>query len=152
MATRAQIEAAARRYVGTAFRHQGRTLGHGIDCVGLVLCVAEELGVTATDGKSLLMADYPNYGPDPDTTKVFDHCCARLIRKTPANLKRGDVVCMKVPISPTHVGIITEIPGQGLGMVHAYGERHTERCVEHILDITWRRRIVAAFEFPGTEE
>jgi len=39
-----------------------------------------------------------------------------------------------------------------LGLVHACSERSVERVVEHGLDSQWRRRIVAAFEFPGLLE
>lgn len=150
MATRAEIIAAARKYSGTKFVHQGRSL-KGLDCVGLILCVAEDLQLFCTSGKPLLGADYFNYGHEPAGHYVFEKCCERLIRKPVTDMKAGDVVVMRVPLTPTHVGILTEVHGQ-LGLMHAYSARGIEKVVEHGLDIQWRRRIVAAFEFPGTIE
>jgi cell wall-associated NlpC family hydrolase len=43
------IIAAARRAVGTPFRHQGRTPGVALDCAGLALYVAAENGVDTID-------------------------------------------------------------------------------------------------------
>lgn len=50
--------AAARRMVGTPFRHQGKLPGVGVDCAGLCIAAYREAGL-----------DVPNVGPyprDPD--------------------------------------------------------------------------------------
>jgi cell wall-associated NlpC family hydrolase len=149
MPTRKQIQAAARTWHGTPFADKGRVKGRGLDCVGLVLCVAEELGVIGLDGRPMRGADYMDYHSQPAGTLVHDECCKRLIRKLPKDIVPGDIVSMRLPDYPTHVGIITEVGGH-LYIIHAYDGLLTKKCVEHILDFKWRRRIVGAFEYPGT--
>lgn len=42
------------KYVGTPYRHNGRSIEEGLDCWGLVWCIYQELGIVipAWDGKS----------------------------------------------------------------------------------------------------
>jgi cell wall-associated NlpC family hydrolase len=149
MATRAQIIAKAREFIGTPFQHQARIKSKGVDCVGVVLCVGEELGVVCQDGRPLLGNQYTDYGMQPAGTRVLEICIERLVRKNIAEMKPGDIVCMRTPTDPTHVGIITSYGGV-LYIVHAYDSPSFKMCKEHILDEKWRRRIVGVFEFPGT--
>ena len=48
MALLSDIVDQARGYLGTPFLHQGRTR-HGLDCVGLVIRVAHDLGLSDYD-------------------------------------------------------------------------------------------------------
>ncbi|MFZ7338164.1 hypothetical protein ACLS0R_18210, partial [Comamonas jiangduensis] len=43
------VVAAARRCIGTPYHHQARKPGIGLDCVGLVICVARQIGAVAPD-------------------------------------------------------------------------------------------------------
>ncbi len=150
MATRTEIQAKAREYVGTPFQHQGRMKGVALDCVGLILSVAEDLGIKDTRGVPILRIDYREYGPQPEGLLVLECCRDRLVAKGMGDLKPGDIICTSVPEMPTHTAIIVARDGM-FYMVHAY-EGGTRKCVEHILDMKWRRRIVAAFEFSGVED
>lgn len=145
--TRADIVRVARGYVGTPFAHQGRQRGRGVDCVGLVLCVAEDLGLKDKAGIPLKRADYYDYGPLPAERFVHDQAVRRLIAKPLDSLADGDVVTMRVPHLPTHAAIICERKGE-LYMVHAYSGGPA-KVVEHILSGPWYRRIVGVFSFPG---
>lgn len=147
--SRADIIEVARDYIGTPFQHQGRT-HKGLDCVGLPLCVAEDLGLTDKGGVPFKRNDGGGYSAQPTGKIVFQTCCDRMIRKLANQFRPGDVLCMRLPIEPCHVAIVTEYNGVPY-IVHAYdgGER---KCVEHILDVAWQRKIVAAFEFPGVTD
>ena len=46
--TREQIVSAARQLIGTPYLHQGRVPGHGVDCVGVGVCVAWACGIKPT--------------------------------------------------------------------------------------------------------
>lgn len=53
MHTSAHVIAAARGWLDTPFHHQGRLKGVGVDCIGLVVGVARELGVGIYDEAEL---------------------------------------------------------------------------------------------------
>ena len=144
MATRTEIVVAARKYLGFPMRHQGRL--SALDCVGLVLAVAEDLELVDIRGVPIRRNDYLQYGPQPVNAFVHDECARRLLA-CPTPIGPGDVLTLRVPLIPCHVAIVSEIPGQGLGIIHAYAE--SQNVVEHRLDEAWRNRIVGAFSFPG---
>lgn len=138
MRTRAEVAAAARGYVGTPFHHQGRLKGVGIDCAGLVVGVAHELGLSAFD--------YTEYAHRPHASL--------LERLLDANMDRvsawgaGDVLLLAFDGDPQHLAVVTELAA-GPGIVHAYAPMR--RCVEHRLDGVWRARIRGAFRFRGVD-
>lgn len=149
--TRAEVALRARAYVGTPFAHMGRTLGHGIDCVGVPICVGRDLEITGTPA-----FDYTGYHLIPgrdELLKVLDGCIAAgwLMQKSMSDRKLGDIVTMCLPSWPTHAAIVTVLPDGREGIVHAYdaGER---KCIEHGLDGSWLRQIRGCYEFHWTED
>jgi cell wall-associated NlpC family hydrolase len=150
MSNRQQVVECARSFIGTPFAHAGRSKGRGLDCVGLPLMVAGELGLTDTNGQPLNGQLYTAYTPQPVDTIVLDLCATHLRRKGLQDIKPGDILVMKVPSTPCHVGILTEMHGDQLYLVHAY--TGVGKCVEQPVDVRWKRRIVAAFEFPNLED
>jgi cell wall-associated NlpC family hydrolase len=152
--TRADIVAAARRYLGAPLRHQGR-YHRAFDCVGLVLAVAEDLALTDVDGKPIRRTDYDRYGPQPVDRAVETECARRLAPGTLDTvdvlgaLGAGDVVTLRAPFAVCHVGIISRLEAGDAGdlaVIHAWpGAR---KVVEHRIDETWIRRISAVFRFP----
>jgi cell wall-associated NlpC family hydrolase len=142
----ADVVRRARVYLGTPFLHQGRVLGRGVDCVGLILSVAEDLQLVDRAGRPFKRSDYHNYGRQPLERFVHDECLARLEKRPLAELKDGDVVSMRVPHLPTHTAIVALRDGVE-HVIHAY--EGSSGVVEHILSLPWRRRIVGAFCFPG---
>jgi hypothetical protein len=150
MATRADVQKVVREYIDTKFHPIGRVKGGGVDCVGLVLCVSEDLNLKDSAGVPFRRMDYPKYSVQAIDSKVQDECKRRMIEKMKMNLLPGDVVTMKVPYNPCHTGIITEIGGV-LHIVHALNSGSRPRVIEHILDKKWRHCITGAFSLPGVE-
>lgn len=148
MPTKEQIVGKAREYVGTPFRHQGRIKGLGLDCVGLPLCVGEDLGLKDKDGKPFLKTDNANYSDQPQDQFVHQEAVRRMIAIPSSELRDGDMVTLKVPSIPCHVAIISTVCGVR-GMIHAYAP--SKKCVEHVMDKKWERRIEGCFRFPGVE-
>jgi cell wall-associated NlpC family hydrolase len=162
MTTTAQIVAKAREFLGTPLHHQGRIKGKRIDCVGLALCVAEELGLHDKNGNALHGRDQLNYGPQPLGNLVHETAKARLALKWEAAQKvpmpaiaPGDVLTIRNPNAACHAGIVSSLNGS-LAIIHAYasgparpGPRNKQRVCEHVLDASWRARIEGIFEFPG---
>jgi hypothetical protein len=154
MITRAQVIEAARDWVDTPFQHQGRVKGRAVDCVGLVLCVCEELGAAGaslTPESWTRLPQYTNYGPMPFQRQVFDECMRRLIKRPwKDGFKPGDVLSLRVPTEPCHVAIVSGVNGVPY-MIHAYGGSRM-KCSEHVLDVKWQNRIAGVFTIPGVED
>jgi cell wall-associated NlpC family hydrolase len=154
MATRAQVQAVARTFIDTPFKDQHRMKGKrgGIDCVGLVLLVAEELGISYTDTAQMRGSDYLNYNPQSVNSQVLQECTKRLVNKSVKDICPGDIVVMRAGSSiPSHAAIVTAGPGGALYMIHAFNGGPM-KVVEHILDFKWQRRIAGAFSYPGVAD
>ena len=151
MITRNQVIETARSYVGTPFHHQARLRGVGVDCVGLVICVAVDLGLSDTVGVPFQLNDYPDYSAQPMGSFVQDEAKARLIEKSMSTLQAGDVVTMKGPYTPCHAGIVTERNGV-LYLIHALNVGKNPKVIEHILDHVWKSHVTGVFAYPGVED
>lgn len=137
--TPATIATTARAWIGTPFHHQGRLQGVGCDCVGLVIGVAEALGVP--------VQDQPGYSPEPQGRALRDALDAQLL-PIPAPVP-GCVVLMRIGREERHVGIVATHPATGaLSIIHAWLQAGA--VVEHHLDTTWHRRIVQSYEIPAS--
>ncbi len=130
--SREQVVAAARAWAGTPWRHQGRVRGVGVDCVGLIIGVARDLGLSAFD--------VTGYRRRPAERDLLAGCRAHM-RAVPLALP-GDAMLFRIDGQAQHLGIATDI-----GLLHAHAPMR--RVVEHRLDEYWRARIVAAFRLPG---
>src|SRR5574337_130456 len=150
MPTRLEIQEKAREFIGTPFAHQGRIKGQALDCAGLPLLVAEELGIKDRNGDPMSGSLYCNYGPQPQSRLVQDACRKHFIAKGILKMKPGDIVTIRNSVLPCHVAIVSERGGVPY-IIHAYNGG-TCKCVEHILDMNWRRRIECVFEFPGVTD
>lgn len=130
--------ALARSYLGTPFHHQGRLRGVGVDCVGLVLCVARELGVVPQGW------DVPGYSRHPDGVELVRHLTERM-DAVPDAMRPGDVVLVAFARHPQHVGIVGDYRHGGLSLIHADGLRG--HVIETRLMFTAAMRYVAAYRF-----
>lgn len=134
------IVLAARSYLGTPFRHQGRLKRVGVDCVGLLVGVARELGIW---GDSI---DHTAYRRREDGTILMEMLETHLVIKSLDDpLRPGDILAMRHSV-PQHVAIVSEaFPNGEFQIIHALDSG----VVEHRLSTRWRRKIVGVFEFPG---
>ena len=134
--SRAAVVAAARGWLGTPFHHQGRLQGVGCDCVGLVVGVAESLGVP--------VQDQAGYSREPQGRALRDALDAQLV-PIPAPVP-GCVVLMRIGREERHVGIVATAPTGALSIIHAWLQ--AGEVVEHHLDAVWLQRIVQSYEIP----
>ncbi len=125
----------ARSYLGCPYHHQGRVRA-GIDCLGLVIAVCHDLGLS--------QLDWGGYSPTPDgqrlKSEIEKHCTAL------SDPEPGALLLFKIRHHPQHVGIAT---GDGDRVIHAYAG--VGRVSEHNLDDWWARRIVGIYRLPGVE-
>lgn len=142
------IVAVARTYLGTPFQPQGRVRGRGLDCVGLPLCVAEELGLKDRHGREFHRSDHLGYPSQPVDRRVHEICQQRLIEKPVGEIAAGDVITVQSDVLPCHVAIVVDMH-HAWGMIHAYNP--LDKVVENIISEKWQRRIEGCFSFPGVD-
>lgn len=121
---------AARLYLGVPWVHAGRSR-LGLDCVGLPLLVAHDLGIT--DFEDVNYSRVVN--PERLRRQIEVFCDPVPVE----SMQPGDVLLFDILGTPQHVGLYA---GDGR-LIHAY---ETAACVvEHRLDKSWRRRIVQTY-------
>jgi hypothetical protein len=135
-----QVVAAARSYIGTRWHHQGRNRA-GLDCVGLIVCVAHDLGVSDFDSR--------DYGRLPSADALREGLRAHCIELPVAALAPGLLALMRFEREPQHLAFTADYLYGGLSIVHALAQ--SRRVVEQRLDDLWRGRIVALYQMPGVE-
>jgi cell wall-associated NlpC family hydrolase len=134
----------ARTYIGTPYHHLGRLKGVGIDCLGLIICVCEELGLPYQDKST-----YSRYATGLNLFSEFQNQCQ------PAERGEGKILIFATRNQPNHCGIEAVMDDQP-SLIHAYGpggENKSNRStpshvVEHILGDWWEKKIVGVFDFP----
>jgi len=129
------IAAEARRWVGTPFAHQGRLIGVGVDCVGLVVGVGRACGLVDRD-----RTDYPR---TPTENSLRDEFDVSLDRVRYADMRTGDVLLFRLEMWPQHCGIVSGLAP--VTMIHSYLTAGV--CVEHSVDEIWRSRIVQVYRY-----
>lgn len=126
------LQTAARQYLGVKFHHQGRQ-PWALDCGGLLIIAANDLGVTLSD-----VSGYSRM-PDGVTLKAtMDKQLTKVNRKPQPN----DILLMAFRHNPQHIGIVTDLNGK-LGIIHAF--EGVKEVTEHILDDVWLKRIKAVY-------
>lgn len=132
---RTDAVAAARAKVGAGFRHQARG-PDAYDCVGVVIAVANELGLSDFDIRTYTRQ------PNPAQMRALLEEHLDYVRWD--DVLPGDVLWFRAP-EPQHLGIVTQ--REPMMMVHAFAR--TERVVETSVDRFWRDRLVACFRYRG---
>ena len=138
------IVAAARRWVGTPYRHQSSCRGAGTDCLGLLRGVWRE--VLGPEPESV-----PSYTPDwsePGHREDLLAAAGRhLVAVPPETAQPGDVLIfrMKEGGVAKHVGFLARSPLGHATLVHAYSGHGV---VESALTPAWARRVAGVFRLP----
>jgi len=150
MSSNEHVVACARSWLGTRFHHQGRikkTDSHkgGVDCLGLLVGVADELSLTSVSGQKLQDLDETDYSHYPDSAHLRVQLEKNLIAIPIDSIGEGDILLMNIDDHPQHLGIVSELGGH-LGLIHAYAPARA--VVEHTLDGYWLSRIEASFCIP----
>lgn len=134
--TPAEIVSAARAAIGTPFQHQGRSVGQALDCAGLIVHVAREIGAEYVDtaGYSRL----PSHGL-LQAALDLQPC---LMPVSIGDLQPGDVLLMRFKNEPQHLAVCA-----GDTIIHSYST--VGQVCEHRLADVWVSRIVSVYRFRG---
>lgn len=135
-----QVVAEARRWLDTPFIHQARLRGVGVDCAGLVVAVARELGIGEYD--------VAGYARAPQGNALREALNAALVPVAFRDAAPGDVLCFRMDQDPQHLAILTRTERAG-SMIHAYAHPLVRRVVEHGMGTFWKDRLAGCYRFPG---
>ena len=145
MATRADVCAVAREWIGTPFQHQQRMKGVAADCAGLLIGVARELRLVPID------FDVRAYAAVPDGTSLMGWCEACMQPVERAALAPGDVVVVAFDMDPQHLGIVADYVHGGLSLIHTASRVPNSprgKVIETRLMFGSSMRFVAGFALP----
>lgn len=132
--------------MGTPFHHMGRLPGVGLDCAGILICSARELGLVAPD------FDVPSYLPTPDGRSMLKWCKQYMgVKVSKDSIQPGDAIVLITDKDPQHLGILGDNLNGGLSIIHACNASHPPRVIETRLMFSRILRFVAAYSFPGIE-
>lgn len=127
----------ARRWIGYRWRHQGRG-PDGVDCIGLLIVVADALGVPHHDVRG--------YDRRATSTALLDEFAHALDPVALPDVRPGDILVFAETSYPCHAGFRSERHGAA-HIIHAHAAR---RCVlEEPLVAPWPDRLRAAWRIPG---
>lgn len=144
MILREAIVAEARSWLGTPYRHQASLKGVGADCLGLVRGVWRFVIGEEPEGA-------PPYTPDwaeaLGEETLLSAARRHMPEVAPGQVQAGDVLLFRMALGAPakHAAIVA---GEGR-ILHAYWGRAV--CETRLVP-WWRRRIAAAFQFPGVED
>ena len=138
---RDEIVDAARQWLATPYRHQASVKGVGCDCLGLVRGVWRDL---VGDEPEAVPPYTPNWAEAGVADPLIDAARRHLVELPVGEAGEGDVLLFRMALgSPAkHCAILTG-PDR---LIHAYWGKAV--CETRLVP-WWRRRIAAAFSFPG---
>jgi NlpC/P60 family putative phage cell wall peptidase len=137
------IAAAARHWLGTPYRHQGRCKGAGADCLGLVLGVWEEVVGMLPEIPPPYSADWGESRPN----EILWQAAARHLTPVADGAARpGDILLfrMRPRAIAKHLGIQSGC-GAEERFIHAYSG---QGVVETGLSGVWAQCLAARFRIP----
>ena len=144
MILRSAIVKAARGWLGTPYHHQASLRGVGSDCLGLIRGIWRELYGEEPEAMPPYTQDW---GSATGSETLLAAASRHLVKLADVSAAvPGDVLVFRMRDSGVakHAGILTG-PSR---LVHA---QEGLGVVEISLGLWWRRRAVAAFQFPGVE-
>lgn len=135
---RAEVITAARKYIGVKWQHLGRGM-HGLDCVGLVVVVCRQLGISGYD-----VATYPREAAGSQFLAHFIRGGG--VRVSVDAALPADLLLFRERRYPCHVAILSQC-GAAATIIHAHATRRA--VLEEVLAKEWPARRVAAIRLPG---
>lgn len=134
MSKRDDIVAEARSWIETPFLHLGRSKGLGVDCIGLVICVARAV--------DFYVVDTEWYPPQPIYGFFEQAVDGQTEPVGLADVLPGDLLKFKYGRgNQQHIGIVTEI-GDRPRFIHSYAV--IGKTEETDFERSWQARFTGA--------
>ncbi|USG59928.1 hypothetical protein NBZ79_12150 [Sneathiella marina] len=115
----------ARRWIGVRWRHQGRDFRRGVDCAGLLVCVASRF--------DLGLEDRRGYGRRQDGRILLQDLHDQLKYISVSTYKNGDIGVFMEQGCPAHLGFLAT-SDTGSTVIHAHAGRRqvVEEDLHHV--------------------
>lgn len=147
------IVLAARSWVGTPYLHGAGLKGVGVDCVGVILGVGEELRYFTPERLVEFRKKYGGYARTPNPRRMREGMLEYL---RPLYWPHVEGVPPDGAIGwfqwrddlPMHLAIIGTFEGRRT-MIHAYST--IGKCCENSIDSTWLARCNSWWQYSGAE-
>jgi hypothetical protein len=122
----------AERYIGTPYRHQGRTPGLGLDCAGVLVCSLQAAGVAVNDCRT--------YDRVPPRDLLRDMVERHGLTREESPPIAGDVCLfwMRHKRLVIHCGIVAD---NGVELIHVEDGRRVERVPLRV----WKPQLAATY-------
>ena len=119
------------------FRHQGRDPKSGLDCAGVVVWVAHELGYREN-------FDFTAYERYPNSRQLRMMLDANMHRKLKGDALPGDVLLLRDVCTrwPLHLGLLTDFRGDR-GILHSWVK--VRGVVETAIPKAWKFRVAGIY-------
>lgn len=139
--TRDDVVARARAWIGTPYHHQASARGIGTDCLGLVRGIWRELHGSDAEEAPAYARDWA----EATGVETMIEAARRHLREVSRSAPQpGDVVIFRY--RSTHVAKHAAIVATPATFIHAM---EGAPVAEVAFAPWWRRRVAAAFSFPG---
>ncbi len=141
MTTVSELIAEARSWIGTEFRHQGRS-ELAVDCAGIGVCLARKFGL----GRFEHLVEYRR---EPDPRRLIAALAAEMDPVRVDRMRPGHVLVLADDRFPSHLALLTEKDGVP-HIIHASGR--LGEVVEEPFTHEWPRKVRRVFAFRGLED
>jgi NlpC/P60 family putative phage cell wall peptidase len=140
-----EIVAAARRWIGTPYRHQASRIRVGADCLGLIRGLYEEVTGCTPETPKPYAADWAEHAGEERLLAAAELHCGPSLRFEHA--RPGDILVFRwrEGAAAKHAGILSA-PRR---FIHAYEQAGV---IESPLTPGWARRVTGVFRFPERAE
>lgn len=148
MATRADIQASARKLVGAPWHHQGRSLTAGIDCIGGTIFVGLDTGLFTQE--QIDSVDSLDYSRRADAYELLvSRLRENMDEIAVSDAIEGDVVTFRMSSErlTSHVGILV----RGTREMHLVHSLESTATFEETYR-RWKPYATYAFRFRGLQE
>lgn len=138
------VVASARAWIGTPYHHQASLRGVGADCLGLIRGIWRDLYGSDAEQPPGYSRDW---GEASGKETLMRAATRHLIARAPGTAPEpGDVLIFRMRSGAVakHAAVLAT-PAT---LIHAMEDR---RVAEIAFTAWWRRRLAAAFSFPGTD-
>lgn len=130
----------ASKYLGAPYRHQGRCRHTGMDCLGLLVQVAIDLGIKKVPAESV----YTRY---PTNLSLHQNLIDWNLKQVERDSRPGDVLTF---------WIRSKFRIQHLAIRSFHGIIHTDANVKEVVEVSfgefWEKRVAGVFVLPGVED